>query len=291
MRRLLAGMLALAAVAPMGCFNTHPDRSVSRYETQVPFSSLNGEDVVQLDVYLVERPAADACLSKEVWEWGDEQVYPERKSILQENGFRACVLGETPPDSLQALMHSERSCANPRRLRMHVGKAEPIFLNPAESDLHFQVHQDGRKTDVDLKQAQCVLLVATQLNDEGKLVVHFTPTVRHGETATSPKPVADATGVLRWDVATEQPTETYSGLSWDLTVAPDTYIAVGALPDRPETLGPAAFLSSGTPRMQRLLVLRPGRALPNAVPKEEPDGKAAPLASQAGRASARGVAP
>ena len=41
--------------------------------------------------------------------------------------------------------------------------------------------------------------------------------------------------------------------------------------------------------MQRLLVLRPGRALPDDAGKEEQDGKAPPLASQAGRVSARGV--
>ena len=90
---------------------------------------------------------------------------------------------------------------------------------------------------------------------------------------------------------TEQPTEAYRGLGWDLTVAPNTYIAVGALPDREDTLGLAALLNDGPPRTQRLLVLRPGRALPDDEPNEAPDGKAPPLASQAGRVSARGVAP
>jgi len=291
MRRCLAVMLALTAVAPMGCFTTPPDRSVSRFEAQVPFSSFAGEDVVQLDVYLVERPAADPCINREVWELGDEQVLQERKSILEENGLRVCVLGQTPPDGLQGLMRSERSCANPRRLRMHVGKPATVLLGPPAPDLHFQMRQDGRTADVDLEQAQCVLQATTHFTDDGQLAVHFTPMVRHGQPEATPRPVQDPSGTLRWEVQTEQPTEVYQGLSWDLTVAPNTYIAVGALADRIDTLGPTAFLSAGPPRMQRLLVLRPGRALPDDAGKEEQDGKAPPLASQAGRVSARGAAP
>ncbi len=83
----------------------------------------------------------------------------------------------------------------------------------------------------------------------------------------------------------------YRGLGWDLTVAPNTYIAVGALPDRDGTLGPAAMCSDGPPRTQRLLVLLPGRALPEDMPTEAPDGKSPPLASQAGRIQVRGAAP
>src|SRR4051812_20950461 len=119
MRHCLAGMLALATASLTGCFTTPPDRAVSRYDARVPFTSLSGDDVVQLDVYLVERPADDACINREVWELTDEQVLGERKPLLAENGFRAGVLGATPPDGLRALLNSERSCANPRRLRGH----------------------------------------------------------------------------------------------------------------------------------------------------------------------------
>ncbi len=183
MRRCLAVMLALAAVAPTGCFTTPPDRSVSRFEAQLPFSSFAGEDVVQLDVYLVERPAADPCINREVWEFGDEQVLQDRKSVLADNGLRACVLGETPPDGLEALLRSERSCPNLRRLRFHVGKPAVVVLGPSAPELRFQLRQDGRTTGVDLEQAQCVLQVTTRFADDGRLALHFTPAVRHGAAA------------------------------------------------------------------------------------------------------------
>ena len=291
MRRCLAVVLALGAVALTGCFTTPPDRSVSRFEARLPFTSFAGEDVVQLDVYLVERPIADGCINREVWELGDEQVLQDRKSILAENGLRACVLGETPPDGLQALLHSERSCPNPRRRRLHVGRPAAVVLGPPAPDLHFQLRQDGRASDVRLEQAQCILQVTTRLTDDGQMALHFTPAVRHGEPAATPRPVQDPSGTLRWDVQTEQPTEVYRGLDWDLTVAPGVYIAVGALPDREDALGPAAFIGEGPPRTQRLVVLRPSRAVPDDGPKEETDGRAPPLTSQAGRVSARGAAP
>ena len=290
MRRRLAVLLALAA-APMGCFTAPPDRSVQRYDARLPFTSLAGDDVVQLDVFLVERPASDRRLDREVWELADEQVLQERKSLLEENGLRAGVLGETPPDGLQALLRSERSCANPRRLRLHAGKPAQVVLGPPAAELHFRLRQDGRAADVDLEEAQCILQVTTHFTDDGRMALHFTPAVRHGQPDMTPRPAQDPDGTLRWEVEAQQPTETYHGLDWELTVAPNTYIAVGALPDRADALGPAAFLSPGPPRTQRLLVLRPGRALAGDGPAAPADDKAPPLALQAGRASARSAGP
>ncbi len=283
MRRCLAGMLALAAFAPTGCFTAPPDRSISRFEAQLPFTSFAGDDIVQLDVYLVERPAADACLNREVWEFGDEQVLQDRKSVLADNGLRACVLGDTPPDGLQALLRSERSCPHPWRLRFHAGKQEAVVLGPPEPEMRFQLRQDGRTADVDLKQAQTVLQVTTRFTDDGRLALHFTPAIRHGEPEATPRPKQDPSGTLRWEVQTEQPTEMYRGLGWDLTVAPNTYIAVGALPDRDGTLGPAALCSDGPPRTQRLLVLLPGRALPEDMSNRSA-GRQVAAAGVAGRA-------
>ncbi len=290
MRRCLAGLLALAAVAPTGCFTTPPDRSISRFAGRMPFTTLTGDDVVQLDVYLVECSVADRRLNGEVWELGDEQVLQERKHLLEENGLRACVFGETAPDGLQGLMHSERSCANPRRLRLHVDKPATVLLGPLLPDLQFQLHQDARTADVDLEQAQCVLQVTTRVLSDGRLTLHFTPAVRHGPPAVTPRAVQEPSGSLRWDVQTEQPTEVYSGLSWDFTVASNAYIAVGMLPSRENTLGPAAFLSEGPPRKQRLLVLRPSRA--SAEDRlEEAQDKSPSLASQAGCISTAEMAP
>ena len=147
MRQSLAVVLALTAASLSGCFTPPSNGSVSRYEAQVPFHGLAGDDVVQLDVFVVERPAADRVINRDVWELADEQVLKERKSLLEENGLRACVLGDSPPDGLRALLRSERSCVNPRRLRLHAGRPTQIVLGPAApSSPSSSARTDGRPT-------------------------------------------------------------------------------------------------------------------------------------------------
>ena len=82
----------------------------------------------------------------------------------------------------------------------------------------------------------------------------------------------------------------YRALGWELTVTPGSYLAVGMTTDRPDAYGEAAFLGAGSRPTQRLLVLRPGRATDDRPPNG-PDGKAPPLALQAGEIAARGVGP
>ncbi len=291
MRRSLAIMMALVAASLTGCFTTTPDRAITHFEAQAPFTIQPGEDGIQLDVYLVERPAADGCINRDIWELADEQVLQDRKRLLDDNGFRACVLGETPPDGLQSLLRSERSCANPRRLRLHTGKPAQIVLGPIAPQLRFQLRQEGKLGDVDLEQAQCLLLVTPRVAENGRLVLQFTPAVRHGEAVAMPRPVQDPSGVMHWDVQTDQPTETYRSLGWELTVAPNTYIAVGTLLDHEETLGQGAFLARDGSKTQRLLVLRAGRIQANGAAPDETNGKSPSLAQQAGAISARAVGP
>jgi hypothetical protein len=281
MRHCLAAALALAAASLTGCFTAPPDRALTRYDAQLPFHSLAGDDVVQFDIYVVERPIADPCINREIWELADEQVVQERKQILEENGFRACVLGDSPPDNLRALLHSERSCANPRRLLFHASKPTQVVLGPVLPRLAVPLYQQNGKTAIDLDLAQCMLQVAARLTEDGKIVLQFAPQIRHGQPEALPHPVQDPSGELRWDVQVEQPTETYPGLGWKLTVTPDTYVAIGTRLDRPDTLGQRAFLNTEGIRMQRLLVMRVSRALADAPMEEPPDGSA-PLALQAG---------
>ena len=222
----------------------------------MPFTTLAGDDVVQLDVYLVERPIADPCINREVWELADEQVLQDRKQVLEENGWRACVLGDSPPDSLQRLLHSERSCANPRRQFFHAGKPTQIVLGPVLPRLAVPLHQEAGVNAVDLDQGAMSLAGDVRLTDDGQITLHFAPQVRHGQQETMPRPVPGPSGELRWDVQVEQPTETYRGLGWEMTVPPKTYVAIGTRLDRPDTLGQIAFLNTEGLRSQRLLVLR-----------------------------------
>lgn len=290
MRHCLAAALALAAASLTGCFTAPPERALTRYDAQLPFTTLAGDDVVQFDVYLVERPFADPCINREVWELADEQVLQDRKQVLEENGLRVCVLGDSPPDGLQALLHSERSCANPRRLRFHAGIPTQIVLGPVLPRLAVPLHQ-GAGAAIDLDQAQCLLQATARLAPDGQIVLDFAPQVRHGQQEVTPRPVQDPSGELHWEPQLGQPTETYRRLHWELTMPSNTYVAIGTRLDRPDTLGQCAFLNTEGLKTQRLLVLRVSRALAGNDPPDEAQDRSPPLALQAGWASGRGTAP
>ena len=116
MRRWLALLLALTAGCAAGCFAGHTTRAASLFEPLRPLLGPTGTDAVQLDVALIERPTGDRFLNEELWDLADEQgVAFEKKAALDDNGIRVGLIGGMPPAGLQALLTSERSCANPRR--------------------------------------------------------------------------------------------------------------------------------------------------------------------------------
>jgi hypothetical protein len=246
-----------------------------------------GEDVVQLDVSLLERPCGDPQVNQALWDLADEQVVdPDCKRVLRENGFRVCTVGGLPPAGLQGLLSSPRSCPEPHRVCTHAGSPAPLTLGAPWKRCAFRLRQDGGATDVSFEDAQCLLEVVPALADEGRVTLRFTPHVKHGSASIVPRAERDPGGALRWGMEARQPEESYAWLAWELTVAPDEYVIVGARLDGPDTLAHRCFLPAAGegPRRQRLLVLRCARAPAG----EKSYGRSAPLAVQATRPAARG---
>src|SRR5947209_5530834 len=118
MRLLLSVVLALSAGVAGCSFFGDKERGPVRHEARLPPEGAPGGELVYLDVALVGQPAGDDFLERGVWEAGDEQgVDLETKPALEENGLRVCQVGGLLPARLQALLSSQRSCPDPRRLR------------------------------------------------------------------------------------------------------------------------------------------------------------------------------
>jgi hypothetical protein len=292
MCRRVAGVLALLAGALAGCFTGQPERSLSRLGP-VPFGGPAGEDVVQIDVAVVERPLGDRYLNGDLWQLADEQgVTLERKAVLEENGFRVGSVGGLLPAGLQGLLTSPRSCPEPHRLAVRAGNATAVRLGPAEGTCRFEVRSGAEAAAVELADAQCLLEVVPTLTDDGRTLLHFTPHVRHGQPRMVPRATQDPSGWRRWECSASQPEETYAVLSWELTVAPNEYVVVGTLLGKPDTLGQRCFAGGeGAEGVQRLLVLRTGRSLPPAAPADEEFARSPPIALRAAWGTARGQAP
>src|SRR5262249_31381486 len=184
---------------------------------------------------------------------------------------------------------SEKSCANPRQIQTHAGTSRELQLGPSMPVCRFRLQQDGVPEAVVLEQAQCQRVFLPSVSPNARTPPRFPPQARHGELQHVPTVAADRSGIV---LQSQRPTNTYTDLSWEVTLAANEYIVIGARPDHPETLGCACFLRRDeTPPVQRLLVIRGGPMTPPRGDDSEPDEsspKAPPLASQASWTAVRG---
>jgi hypothetical protein len=281
---LLAGLLT-------GCASDGTVYTTAWFTRPRPFEGPTGPDVVLLQVKLLELPVDDPYINKELWRLVDEGFVPlERKAALDDNGFRVGqVNGMNPPPGLLRLLTSEKSCANPRQIQTHAGTPRDLQLGPSLPLCRFQLQQDGQPETVLLEQAQCQLVLVPGVTPNGHITLRFTPQVRHGELQHVPTVAADRSGIV---LQSQRPTNTYTDLSWEVTLAANEYVVIGARTDRLESLGCVCFVRRDEkPPVQRLLVIRAGALAPPRGDESEPDEqfqKAPPLASQASWTAVRG---
>jgi hypothetical protein len=210
-----------------------------------------GSDIVQVDVALIERPFADPYINRELWSLLDDQIAGlEKKTILDDNGFRVGqVVGPTPGDFL-ALLTDKKSNATPRQYSRRAGDSVAIDLGPVMETCRFEI--EGTKKA--LPHAQCKLIVIPTLASDGRVKLQFTPQINHGEVRMVPRPNAECS---QWELKEVQPTEPYHHLSWEVTLAPGELLVIGGSYDRQQSLGWQCFARRDEPvPVQRLLVVR-----------------------------------
>jgi len=260
MRQGTALLIGLLSCLLAGCMSVQPVRSTSAWlDRFLHPAGPTGPDAVQMDVALLECPLGDRYINRTLWMDADEQVIAlENRAGLEDSGFRIGQIGGITPVGLQALLTSERTCANPRRIRTLAGKATKLVLGPELPVCSFQSQREGAASLLSLEQAQCTLEIVPTLTADGRTTLRIVPQVFHGETKLLPKPAADLSG---WMLQEERASERFADLTWEVTLAPGEYLIVGGRFDRPQTLGHQCFLRGDerTP-MQRLLVIRTARA-------------------------------
>lgn len=259
MRRWAALALALATCQMAGCISEEPLRTSAWAERFRKFGYSEQAPVVQFEVRLIEQPVGDRYINRDLWrEHTDDWVVGDAKSVLEKNGFRVGRLVGQPPSELQRLMVSERSCINPRVLVKAAGKETQLHLGPVMTTCKCRVYHDDNVTEVELHQAQCSLMVVPTFTEDGKTRLKFTPKVRHGDHISQFRPASDRSG---WLLEVGPQARLFPELSWEVTLAPNEYLLVGCMPERPDTLGFRSFVDCGSlAPVQRLLVLRTARS-------------------------------
>lgn len=251
-------------------------------------------DSVLLDFVLLERPLGDRYINEELWKNTDEQM--EGKEVVQENGFRVGHLVGMTPQRLQELLTSERGCLTRWRQIVPAGKPITLTISRPAPELRFHLLQDGQAQEVALEQAQSYLVAVPAPAPEGRTRWQFTPQVQFGATVPEFQPAPDRSG---WLLSYNRRKHTYPQMSWEVTLAPNQYLVIGAAFDNASTLGYQSFVQEDGHPVQRLLVLRTMRAqanpLEDAVPAVSDSilytSKSPPLALQATGITARGSRP
>src|SRR5256885_16763862 len=88
------GLLAVPLF--LGCAAEKAAAPVSWLERLKPFSGPAGPDVVQMDVYVAERPLGDRYLNEGVWQLDEQAITLEKKVDLEDNRLRGGPGGGLP---------------------------------------------------------------------------------------------------------------------------------------------------------------------------------------------------
>ena len=222
---------------------------------------VEGTDAVIVCLAVVERPVNDPYIHSALWEMVDEQVIPfECKVRLAENGIRSGVLGGQPPQAFLDILGSDRSCINPRQIQTRFGQPVVATIGSTRDEISYRLKSANENQDWHQAKATCQWEVIVVPGEPGRLKVTLCPLVKHGESQMSPRAVQDKSGILTWQLQSQQQIERHVTGQFEVETRPGEFVLVGAAGENIETIGNAWFRQPD-PRgsVQRMLVIRTAR--------------------------------
>src|SRR6185295_5323250 len=140
MRR--AGMcgMVLMILFQAGCLTEQsPHRTAFLEQIRMPRTAL-GPDGVLVDCVLIEKPLGDPFLNDDLWRGIDNLAAGlEKKSLLDDNGFRVGQIIGLTPSELHKLLESERFQAGKRRQMLPAGTSMTVALSPDVPQCSFRL--------------------------------------------------------------------------------------------------------------------------------------------------------
>jgi hypothetical protein len=260
MRR--AGWVIVVCAIAVGCVTrTERPSTTSVARSLAPVTPVEG---VFLESVILERPAGDRFLDRDLWSDALPVGNQEARVLLSENGLRAGVLAGNLPQRFQTLLESETEALGGRGLTFAMRKDEVLPTSGPNERCEFGLLADlaGKRAAVAFKQARCGIRVRPEALPDGRVKVCCEPQIQHGERRELLRPSADVTGFVRFE---EIPLARYQILAFDATLVRNEYLVIGWSADQSDTIGEALFAveANEQPR-QRVLVIRARQVNPGA---------------------------
>jgi hypothetical protein len=257
MRRVVRGLVIVAAVAAAGCFG--PGHGTRHVAERVPELTSAPADRVILDYRLVDQPAGDPFAADSLWTMARCPLPHDQAALLAENGFRVGVVTGLIPTEFLARVTNERYLIDPRALATAAGEEKIIPVNGPLESVTATVRPAWSEPTRTSEWAalECGLAVSGVPGSSGRFRLTIGPTIQSGTKQSWLRPTGDNTRFV-WDQ--QKTRESFAGMTCEVELGANEYVVIGPT-DRPTgTLGERFFFVSEPARArQRFLVIR-GRA-------------------------------
>lgn len=261
---IITGLLSAWLILNL-CGCAHPigmgSLGLNSARRQSPLAGVEGQDAVILCLAVVERPINDPYIGTKLWDLVDEQVVPfESKSRLAENGVRVGTLSGQPPQAFLEILGSDRSCINPRQIQTRFGQVSFLNVGSVRDHISCKVSASDPIDEIDYDKATFQWEIIATRGEPGRLKIALCPLIRHGEAQMEPKAVHDKTGILTWQLQSQQQTQRLPAGALEVEVRPGEFLLVGSSGEDRTVLGGACFRQID-PRgsVQRMLIVRAAR--------------------------------
>ncbi len=223
---------------------------------------------------LTRIPYQDRELASVFWNDVDElEVESATRKRLNEQGFRAGLVGASPPDSLSRLLtlkgrelresiEEEVDYSKPESINEPVTSSKPVTLRKGmkttietRSDVYASIpileDDNGALVGKSYSDARTALSVSIEQNSDGSVRFDLSPLLKYGV----PQPITryQHGQLVRTQ---EQPTKSFEQLKFSISLRPGQFLVLGATDAGTNALGKYFFTDGGEDFDQKILVVR-----------------------------------
>lgn len=232
-------------------------------------------DAVVFDALIAHVPYNERELTSNLWNDVDEQdLDPNVRRSLNEQGFRVGVIGASPPPSLTSILalkgrglrsavEEEVDYANPGSTLSPISYSKPINLRSGSKSViemrsdvvpSIPILERGKNGELIGKtysDASPIFSVAIEQNSDGSVLFDVAPFLRYGAPQSTTR--YQHGQLVRTQ---ERPTKSFDQLRFSIALRPGQFLVIGASDSKTNALSRYFFSEGGEDFEQTILVLR-----------------------------------